>query len=179
MDMQNGHNKDLELEAPPKLVAALKQLPTEKVFVPPTVDEAVMKAARQHFLQPEKKRNRWFRLMPWTVATAGFAAAVLVAYPYAKEFLGFGASAKTVHRGMKNTDESGVQLQSHGLAFVREDVNHDGKVDILDAFTLAKKLQGRPFSDPGLDINRDGVVDHRDVEVIAARAVSLEKKGRS
>lgn len=179
MDMQNGHNKDVELEAPPKLVAALKQLPRDPVFVPPTLDEAVMKAARQHLLRPEAKRNRWFRLMPWTVATAGFAAAVVVAYPYAKEFIGFGASAKMVHRGMKNTSESGVQPQSHGLAFIREDVNHDGKVDILDAFILAKKLQGRPFSDPGLDINRDGVVDNRDVEVIAVHAVSLEKKGRS
>src|SRR5882724_3654871 len=90
--MQNPNDKDLELEALPKLMAALKQLPRESVFVPPTVDESLMKAARQHLGRPEKRKARWFRLMPWTVATAGFVAAVLVAYPYAKDLLGFGNS---------------------------------------------------------------------------------------
>jgi hypothetical protein len=179
MEMQNGQNKDDNLEAPPKLVAALRQLPTEPVFVPPSVNEAVLRAARQQLGRTEKQKPTWFRLMPWTVATAGLATLILLAYPHAKEFLGFGALANTGHRGMKNTSESGLQRQSHGSAYVREDVNQDGKVDILDAFILAKKLQGRPFSDPGLDMNRDGVVDNRDVEVIAVHAVSLEKRGRS
>jgi hypothetical protein len=62
---------------------------------------------------------------------------------------------------------------------VREDLNGDGKVDILDALMLAKKLQSAPSSDLQLDVNGDGVIDRRDIETIAAHAVSLEKRGRS
>jgi len=179
MDMQNGHSKDLGLEAPPKLAAALKQLPSEPIFVPPTVDEALLKAAHLHLCPPQRKRTNWFRLMPWTVATTGFGAAVLLAYPYAKNFLGLGQSRKAATRGWASTGNSNFQPQSHGLAAVSEDLNHDGKVDILDAFMLARKLQGPPISDPHLDVNADGVIDHRDIEAIAAHAVSLGKGGRS
>jgi len=184
MDMQNGTKNDEEFEAPPKLVAALRQLPKERVFVPPTIDEALMKAARQHLERPVKKKAVWFRLMPWTVATAGLAAAILLAYPHAKEFLGirpstFSRSAKVVRRGSENTVESAIPPQRQGRAYVREDLNRDGKVDILDAFILAKKLQGANVSDRTLDLNGDGVIDHRDAEIIATHAVSLEKRGRS
>jgi hypothetical protein len=184
MDMQNGRHRDEELEAPAKLVSALRQLPRDPVFVPPTLDEVLMKAAYQHLGRPEKRRVSWFRLIPWTVATAGLAVAVLLAYPHAKEFLGtggstLGRSTKAAQRGSETTGESAFQPHSDGPAYAREDVNRDGKVDILDAFMLAKKLQGAAFSDPNLDLNDDGVIDHRDVETIAAHAVSLEKKGRS
>lgn len=179
MDMQNGRHRDEELEVPAKLVSALRQLPRDPVFVPPTVDEALMKVARQHLGRPEKRRISWFRLLPWTVATAGLAVAVLLAYPHAKEFLGFEKSAKAVRGGWENTSATGIQPQSQGLADLREDLNHDGKVDILDAFILARKLKGAPLSDSSLDLNGDGVIDNRDVEVIAVHAVSLEKKGRS
>jgi hypothetical protein len=184
MDMQNGRHRDEELEAPAKLVSALRQLPRDPVFVPPTLDEALMKVARQHLGRPEKRRISWFRLIPWTVATAGLAAVVLLAYPHAKEFLGtggstLGRSTKAAQRGSENTGESPFQPHSDGPAYIREDVNRDGQVDILDAFMLAKKLQGSRLSDPNLDLNDDGVIDHRDVETIAAHAVSLEKKGRS
>lgn len=177
--MQNRNDKELQLEAPPKLVAALKQLPRESVFVPPTVDEALMKAARQHLGQPDKKRAKWFRLIPWTAATAGFAAAVLLAFPHAKDFLGFGQSKNAVRRGWKDAGGPGLASQSEGPAFAREDVNRDGAVDILDAFLIARKLQVAPSFDRKLDVNGDGVIDHRDIDAIAARAVSLEKRGRS
>jgi Dockerin type I domain len=183
MEMQNGTNTDENLEAPPKLVGALRQLPSEPVFVPPTLDEALMKAARQHLGRTEKKKPVWFRLLPWAVATGGLATAILLAYPHAKEFLGVGSStfnrsAIDVQRGTENA-ESAIPPQRQGLASVREDLNRDGKVDILDAFMLAKKLQSPPVSDRTLDLNGDGVVDQRDVEIIAVHAVSLEKRGRS
>ena len=181
--MQNGSNKDIDLEAPQKLVAAMRQLPKEAVFVPRTVDEALMKAARQHLGRPEKKKPGWFRLMPWAVATGGLAALILLAYPHAKESPGtrgstFSRSARAVQRGSENA-ESVIPPQRQGLGYVREDLNHDGKVDILDAFMLAKQLQGKPALDRTLDLNGDGIVDNRDVEIIAVHAVSLEKRGRS
>jgi hypothetical protein len=64
-------------------------------------------------------------------------------------------------------------------AYAREDVNRDGRVDILDAFLLARQLQSGDNPGSSLDLNGDGVVDHRDAESIAAKAVKLEKGGQS
>ena len=65
------------------------------------------------------------------------------------------------------------------MAYVREDLNRDGRVDILDAFQLARQLQSGNDPGAGSDLNSDGEVDRRDVEIIAAQAVRLEKGGRS
>ena len=64
-------------------------------------------------------------------------------------------------------------------AFAKEDINHDGYVDILDAFAVARQLKGESRPDTHLDVNGDGVVDERDVQVIATRAVELPKGGPS
>jgi hypothetical protein len=172
------------LDAPPKLLAALRQLPKEPIFVPRTIDEALLKAAREHLSPPQKKSFRWLRLMPWSVATAGLAAAVLLAYPHAKDFLGSGRatferSSRSFQHPSKIAGPTEIDSPTHVPAYAREDLNHDGNVDILDAFELARKLQSPPFANPTLDINGDGIIDHRDVEVIASHAVSLEKRGRS
>lgn len=140
-----------ELKAPDKLVAALKEPPARRVFVPPPVDAAVLRAARQHFATPERKR--FFR--PWllwpTVATACIALAGLtyfISRPDAPQF-------------------------------ARDDMNHDGRVDILDAFQLAREAQSGSKPEAIADLNHDGIVDRRDAELIATRAVRLEKGGKS
>jgi Dockerin type I domain len=65
------------------------------------------------------------------------------------------------------------------LAARNEDLNGDGVVDVLDAFALARELQQGQTPRPQLDLNGDGVVDERDVQILAARAVSLETGGGS
>lgn len=62
--------------------------------------------------------------------------------------------------------------------FAREDLNRDGKVDILDSFTLAKEIKNGGSLPASLDVNGDGVVDERDVNAIASRAVALGKDNR-
>ena len=63
--------------------------------------------------------------------------------------------------------------------FSGEDINHDGRVDILDAFALARELQKKGSVGVHTDFHGDGVVDDRDVELIAIHAVSLGKRGKS
>lgn len=53
------------------------------------------------------------------------------------------------------------------------DVNHDGRVDILDAYVVAKAISGGGKLDPAWDVNHDGVVDQKDVDWIAAAAVNV------
>jgi hypothetical protein len=142
-----------EPTAPAKLVAALKEPPSRRVFVPPSVDEAILAAARRQFAPQPRVRSRFFRT--WLVWPAFASAIVVVA--------GLGYL-------LSRPDEAARSA--------REDINRDGRVDILDAFQLARETQAGAPS-PARDLNGDGVVDRRDAEFIATCAVSLEKGRKS
>ena len=140
------------LEAPPKLVDALKRSRTAPIFIPPTVDKAILHAARRHLSQPKPARFKWSLLLRWGAAVAALVA-LLAIVPMA--------------------------LRKGSSSLVRSDLNREGHVDILDAFALARELKTGGHPSPQSDINRDGVVDDRDVAALAAKAVSLGKGGRS
>ncbi len=197
----NQHRQGEALEAPPRLVAALKRLPKAPVFIPPTADEAVLRAAQRHLAanatgpecarpraqQPPTRsarwevlklrwlrmllrpgtgalrRNRqagprWTGLLPWA-ATAAAVILLVVAVP---QFF-----------------KQPAPGPSRDSTFARGDLNHDGRVDILDAFALARELKQGRAKNLQLDVNGDGVVDERDVAALAARAVKLEQGGHS
>jgi len=61
----------------------------------------------------------------------------------------------------------------------REDVNRDGRVDIRDAFLLARKISSGQAIAGDWDLNQDGRVDQDDVAIIAVQAVKLTKRGAS
>ena len=57
------------------------------------------------------------------------------------------------------------------------DLDRNGRVDIIDAYTLAVRVKsGTP--DTAWDFNHDGRVDVNDVDVIARRAVALSRSDR-
>jgi Dockerin type I domain len=157
MPDNNQPCQDEALEAPPRLVSALKRLPQEPIFIPPTADEAILRAARSHLNPPQQPRPGWFRFLPWVAATAGIL--LLVAIP---QF--FMQPAPGPARDSR---------------FAQGDLNHDGRVDILDAFALARQLKQGGTKTLQQDANGDGVVDDRDVATLAARAVKLERGGHS
>ena len=165
MDMNNGdpntRRDGEEPKAPAKLVAALKEPPARRVFVPPSVDASILRTARQHLARTTSSlspsdgvRGAIARfLKPWilwpTVVTA-CVALISVAY---------------------------FASRPSQPQFAREDLNHDDSVDILDAFQLARETQsGKPAA---IDVNQDGRVDRRDAELLATHAVKLEKGGKS
>ena len=143
---QNRENNEL-LEAPERLVTALKRLPAETPFIPATLDEAILRSARRQLSPEPRKPAAWFGLLKWGLAAAAACALFLL-----------------------------VQHFHTATEFVRGDINHDGKVDILDAFALARKLNTPEAADIGhLDLNGDGKVDERDVKEAAAEAVNLQR----
>ena len=150
-DTNTRHDGE-EPQAPPRLVAALKELPPRRVFVPPTLDERVIRAARQHLAAPQ--RTGWVGLRPWlswlALAASCFVIAMLVL----------------------------LTIRKTPTRQASADLNHDGQVDILDAFQLERDLQARKKA-VGPDVNGDGVVDGKDVTALAAKAVALPKGGRS
>ena len=154
MNEHDRQNNEPELQAPPRFVTALKQLPRERIFVPPAIDLVVAEAARRQFVRPTDQRKFFRPWLIWPAFAAGCAVVAATAY-------------LLVWRGHEQ------------LASAREDLNHDGRVDILDAFALARQVRDGKPAPAALDLNGDGVVDRRDAEIIAAHAVKLEKGGRS
>jgi len=136
-----------ENEAPPELLHAFRQLRPKDVRVPRSLDDAVLKAARRK-LRP---RRVWWTVPSWPhwARISGLAAAGL-----AVALLTF------------------FLLPSHSL---REDINGDKVVNILDAFQLARELRSRGTLSSRFDFNGDGIVSQADVDVVAAEAVRLDR----
>jgi hypothetical protein len=145
-------NQNQEPTAPPRLVDALRSVHNQKLLVPPSIDEAILGQARARLDgASEKAEVRVVRFPGW-----GLAAAAAVVLGLGLGFL--------------------VNRLSHPPAVIaREDVDRNGRVDILDAFALARKLKQSGAAGTALDLNGDGIVDQRDIDWVAARAVKLHK----
>jgi hypothetical protein len=115
----------------------------------------VLGAARRHLAKPQRSGfNLFHSWLAWPAFAAACFAVLGLVYFLAKP----------------------VEMEKR---LAGEDLNHDGRVDILDAFQLARQLQTGQKPAAGLDLNGDGVVDWHDVEVLATRAVQLDKGGHS
>ncbi|MBM3879816.1 MAG: hypothetical protein FJ387_08865 [Verrucomicrobia bacterium] len=182
MDPSPPPPRDNDLLPPPRLVAALRQLRPPTVPVPRHVDETVLRHARERLAHPfpaqavPARKNLGLALlafakavrqqlrpafMPW--AAVAVAAAVI---------LGVWLVPRWAQRDRAPN--------THRTSAAAEDINRDGRVDVLDAYALALELeQGhRSSSDRLRDLNGDGVTDRHDVEFIAYQAVRLEHPTR-
>jgi hypothetical protein len=145
-------NSESAAEAPQALKDALVGLRSGHVFVPPAVDDAVLSAARRHFARrPQSTRQGRVLRFAWA------AAAVLV----------LGVMLSRVVFGPGPAREQLI---------TRAQFEHGAAVDILNAFALARRLEAGVVP-ADYDLNADGVVDRRDVDVLAARAVRLAGGG--
>jgi hypothetical protein len=156
MPQDNNDPDEKALEAPPRLISALKRTPKPAIFIPPTVDEAILHVARKQLSRQTERRFKWPFLMRWGIAFAAVVSLLVI--------------TPLLVQNNRTVSMAGA---------VPGDLNHDGQVDILDAFALARQLKESAQSNLQLDMNGDGVVDERDVATLAARAVSLGKGGRS
>lgn len=175
MDRQPSGDDRAKAEAvPPKLAAAFAALPRRRIVVPEQVDQTILQAARTHLAQlkpvAQESESEAF-LARFLHAWARFAAAIRFSPVLRWSAL---ATALVVLGFLLKS----LVVPDHRNTFAAEDVNRDGQVDILDAFALARQINAKQPAPPSLDRNGDGVIDQRDVELIAAHAVSLERKGR-
>jgi hypothetical protein len=130
-------------DAPPRLAAALRQAYDPVAPIPPQLDAAILSAARDHFATQRRRRF----ILHWSAVTAA-AATLLIAATLA------------------------IHSPAPSIA-LRGDLNGDGRVDMVDAFLLAKQLQSG-VKPAAADFYHDGVVDDRDVQLLAQAAVSLK-----
>jgi hypothetical protein len=139
-----------DIQLPPGLRAALARMDDREIRVPAEMDAAILSRARQSFA---RRRRNWHRVQRMV---AGLAAAAVLTIA-ARIFIPMWHLPAT----------PAVRPQLAQVA----DVNHDGRVNILDAYVVARKIARHEPLDPAWDINGDGVVGQKDVDLIANLAV--------
>ena len=124
--------------------------------VPPEVDRAILEQARHRLARP----RRIILPLRWAGGIAAAAAVVAIGV-----FL---------YRGARS-DNHQLSIIHHQSAAAerRLDLDGNGRVDILDAFQLARHVESREPVDAGWDLTGDGRVDREDVDVVAFAAVRL------
>ena len=141
-----------------RLAGDIARLAETTIEIPPAVDDALLAAARRT-LTARRAKRRALRFAGWTAAAASLGLALWV-----------GGSLL----GPRDAVRNAALVQAPAL---RGDLDRSGRVDILDAFALARRLQAGEGSVES-DVNGDGLIDSADVEAIALIAVRLPE-GRS
>jgi len=148
---------EFEDALPPGLVEGLGQAYGRSVEVPRAIDQAVLGAMREKFA----RRRRMRLIVRWgAVASGAVAACVVLAI-----WLGSG-------------DGRATQMASTpATVAIKGDIDASGRVDMVDALLLARRVKRGEKLDAAWDINGDGKVDQADVEAIAHGAVTLRQGG--
>jgi len=151
-------NQDLEM--PPRLAADLRAISDHRLAVPPSVDAAILASARLQ-LGRRARPGRTARILRWAVPAAAAAAVLLVLL------------ARQDFTPMPESRTASVRQPSTVDRQPSFDIDLSGRIDILDAFALARRLERGEATDPAWDRTGDGAVDRKDVDAIALAAVKV------
>jgi hypothetical protein len=161
MTEQNRQFDDRERLASDRFRKDLRALYGPTGSVPPQVDRAILNQAHRRLgkRRPIILRVRW---------AAGIAAAAAVV-----------AIGVLVYYGPASSNQPSTinphKYTQSAAAERRVDIDGNGRVDILDAFRLAKSVESRGPTAAEWDINNDGRLDREDVDAVAFAAVRLDK----
>jgi len=154
MTENNRQFDDLDRHVSDRLRQDLRGLFEPPGTVPARADKIILDQALQRLAQPRPLIIR----LRWAAGIAAAAAVVTVGV--------------SLYQG-PNHQSSIVNHQS--VAVGRADVDANGRVDILDAFQLARSIETRGPVAPQWDLNGDGRIDKDDVNLVALAAVHLDK----
>ncbi len=134
------------------------------IKIPQELDDAILKRAREVFDPTPPKQLRLGKPAAWIAVAASLTLIIWIS---------------DVIRSAVTTSK-----QEATAAVIPGDIDRNGKVDILDAFELARVLDksttGSPVASSHInDLNADGTVDSLDVNAIAMKAVALPQGGAS
>jgi hypothetical protein len=146
-------DEDLESSISADLRADLNALFEARKSVPPEIDRAVLDRAHQHLIQPQR---RW-PVLRWVAAAAAVAAVIILTF------------------SLNLKEKPRLSIVESARAEVQADIDRNGRVDILDAFALARHIESASRPELKLDVNGDGLVNRDDVDLVAFAAVRLDK----
>lgn len=167
MSDDQGQPESTEPNLPEEVTSELKRMFRPSIEISEAVDKAVM-ADAQNILAPGVRvsphrpapgMGRW----AFGLVAAGSLAAVLVLVmlPNNPQPNGVAENAQSVE-AMNSTPEY----------VAKRDIDGNGRVDILDAYTLSRMIED---STAGIskDQNNDNILDDNDVNLVAETAVTL------
>ena len=149
-------DEHLDIEISPDFSSDLKTLFKPQFSIPPEVDRTILDKANKQLARKHWSHHVLQHISIWRVAAA---AAVII----------FAFSLNLTQRFGSSINESLV-LESQSV-----DIDQNGRVDILDAFKLARYVESAELTDKKWDINGDGLVNNNDVDLVASAAVRLDK----
>lgn len=141
----------------PRLSAELRALYTPRTPIPDSVHDELKHQARTG-LDDLKRSRRWGGL-----GVIAAAAMIVFAFQLVLHQMATGPRHETPSQPAQMT-----------IVAPREDIDGNGRVNILDAFVLAKRVNASTNIDPAWDINADGKVNAQDVDAVAQAAVQLK-----
>jgi hypothetical protein len=150
------HERDRQIErwadegGPSALKAGLSGIYGARPAMGRGLDERILGAAREQAAR--RTRMRW--MIRYAVGGIAAAAAVILI--------------------VINVNQPKPDGQQTGTVVVAQDLNRDGRLDILDAYLLAKGIAEKQPLSKEWDVNGDGVVDGKDVDAMALAAVKLK-----
>lgn len=151
---QRQHHPDSEPTLPVDLIGDLAGLYRPPSGVPSDVDDEILFAARRQF---GDARRSW----RWGLVGVSVASIALV----------FGIEA--IMRPVGTVRQVEMAVRPAASAVVREDIDRSGRVDILDAFLLARRIEAGGETRREWDVNEDGSINQADVDAVALTAVRL------
>jgi hypothetical protein len=163
-DQTSDSTEDL---LPAEVVERLKHNQRVPFEIPESVDQQILSAAREHLKSQKLAVSRSGRSLRyvWQVrATVTTVAVMLLAAVWL-------ATPQQPNAG-QNLATAPQQVADSTLRSI-DDVDGDGRVDILDAYALARYLAEGKDLPPEQDRDRDGRVTRNDVELLAGSVVML------
>ncbi len=151
MHDEKTHFDREELKMPEKLQADMKRMFDLQTPIPPEIDRAIMDRAHQQLVLKRKKHH----VLRWSVAAA-VAAVVIFAFILDTPFI-----------------KSPTKQISSAFVASSADIDQNGRINILDAFQLARKIESTDRLYAQWDMNHDGLVNREDIDCVAMVAVSL------
>lgn len=177
MSNDDDPKTESESDLSPEIVAQLRKQCQADISIPNAIEQAVLADARQVLLVRPQKPTGWRQWTIGLVSVGSLAAALLIFVwpqigdPGAGEGMEMSASPAAMHDSEESAD-AGLPAESVA-AFLKEDIDQDGRVDILDAFALARQLEDPRSTPANGDQDGNGVFDQDDVKFVALTAVML------
>ncbi|MEM7314592.1 MAG: dockerin type I domain-containing protein [Planctomycetota bacterium] len=154
-----------DVELPDEMVQDLRALFAKRPEVDDEVDRSILTAAREHLHESirHKPASRRLPIGGWVAAVASLAAIVALMAVW----IDFNSESQP------QVAVSPSEMTTEATTQIAADIDGNGSVNILDALTLARRLEQQQSLESRWDLNGDGTVDALDVRTIAESAVRL------
>lgn len=165
--------KSPEDQLPQEVVAALRQRNVLQTDVPGSLEETILADARKHLSGipqriPAPARPRRLRWVAWSTGTLAAAMLLFALLPKSPDHTG-----TTVGNSSDALSASDASVAAAATGVVTRDIDGNGKINILDAFALARTMNAGDVTGIRWDQNSDGQLNQADINLVALTAVTL------